>query len=488
VSLHLVQPGTGDRRIVAIAYFVADFGALRRSLPPSACILVDNANPGGRFARVPGAGGVDPLPAALATAQRLAGPFTPSAVVLIGWSAGVQAVREQLRAGARPDVALALDGTSGNVPLSAAQLDPWRDAVTRARAGACLAIFTATQQVYTRDLPAWKRFEATQYVVTELWTGERPLTPSELLPPVAPGEELRDGDLVVAVHASARFDGDAHRREQNQHMPDLLARVVVPWLAAREGTLSTDPAQPPDTLPTGAKPRDAKTLQSRLNAAGAKPPLQVDGDIGPLTRAATRAFQRDRGLPATGEAGEATWEALEASEVPFVGPPLSVGLAALERLRGEVGVHETPGPGYTARVVEYGRGAVRGGKRLDLGATDEPAWCAALQGWAERGLPGALPWRWAVSERWSDAKARGLTRPKSYRAKAGDEAIFARGGGDPRHGGTGHVARVEVDVDDGGNFPTIGGNEGGVAHHGGEVLRTQRNVRDTSLVGFIVRS
>ena len=114
--------------------------------------------------------------------------------------------------------------------------------------------------------------------------------------------------------------------------------------------------------------------------------------------------------------------------------------------------------------------------------------CAAFVGWCEHTIAGALPWRAAVSERWADAAALGLTRPKDYRAQPGDQAVFARSGGDPRHGGSGHVAIVGVGVDDAGAYVTIGGNEGGSAHHGGEVLRTQRNATDPALVGWIVRS
>lgn len=299
--------------------------------------------------------------------------------------------------------------------------------------------------------------------------------------------ELWEHDSA-ALHAAA--DKGAFWREE--HVGALLRgpAFVARALAALDRLADAQrPTDPPDTLPTGAAPRrDTKALQDALNAAGARPSLAVDGIIGPKTQAALRAFQRAHGLPETGAPDEATWAVLTATEEPAGRPPLSVGLLALERLRGEVGVHETPGPAFTPRVVEYGSGAIRDGKRLDLGQTDEPAWCAALQGWAERDLPGALPWRWSVAERWADAKARGLTRPKTYRARAGDEAIFARGGGDPRYGGTGHDARVERDVDDAGSFATIGGNEGGAAHHGGEVMLTEHNVSDPSLVGWIVRT
>ena len=220
--LRLVRPGTGA---LVVAYFIADTAALLRALPPDAAVLVDNHNPSGRFARTPGAGGVDPL----SVARTLASLPAPSATILIGWSAGCQAVREQLRAGARPDVVLALDGTSGAVPPTVAQLAPWVEAAEQAQRGRCLTIITATQQVYTRDLPAAQRFESTLYVASEVWHSRRPSTPADLL---APGE-YRAGDLVVAVHPSGRIDGDAHRREQRDHMPDLIGRVVVPWLAAR---------------------------------------------------------------------------------------------------------------------------------------------------------------------------------------------------------------------------------------------------------------
>ena len=481
MTISLIQAGHGDHRVLVVCYFVADHDALA-AFGPEACVLVDNDNAHGRFAGAPGGSGVASWADTLRTAQTLAGPFTPSAIVLVGWSAGVQALRETLRAGTLPDVVIALDGTSGNVPPAWAQLAPWHSYAERARRGEALFVLTATQQVYTRDLPAHERYEATAYVVTELYTHSRPMTSAELLPPVEPGDEYRDGDFVVAIHRSARIDGEAHKREQNVHLPDLVRRVVNPWLLARRAAAPTDP---PDTLPTGTPPdHGARALQAALNRAGASPALKVDGIIGPLTRAALRAFQGAHGLPVTGEADPATWAALAPAAAP---QPLSVGLAALERLRAEVGVHETPGPGTTPRVAEYLAGCVRDGHPVGL-VGDEPPWCCAAQGWAERGLPGALPWRAAVWERWRDAEARGLTRPKTYRARPGDEAIFARGGGDPRYGGPGHDARVERDVDDAGNYATIGGNEGGAAHFGGEVLRTARNVSDPSLVGWIVRT
>ena len=307
MTLSLLQAGHGDHRVLVVAFFVANHDALA-AFGPDACVLVDNDNAHGRFAGAPGGSGVASWTDTLRTATTLAGPFTPSATVLVGWSAGAQAVREQLRHGTLPDAVIALDGTSGNVPPAWSQLEPWHTYAARARRGEALLVLTATQNVYTRDLPPGERYEATAYVVTELYTHSRPMTSAELLPPVDPGSEYREGDFVVAVHRSGRIDGEAHRREQNVHLPDLVRRVVLPWLLARRAAAPTDP---PDTLPTGAQPdRSARALQAALNRAGASPPLAVDGIIGPLTRAALRAFQGAHGLPVTGEADAATWAAL----------------------------------------------------------------------------------------------------------------------------------------------------------------------------------
>jgi len=480
--LTIVQPGYGPSRLLVIAYFVGNKSALCDSFPRSACILADLDGHGGRFARPIGSGGVDSLAVALDVARRGVGGFKVDTTVLIGWSIGVQAVREQLRAGARIEVAIALDGTSGSVPPTATQLAPWKAASDAARRGEMLCVVTASQLTYTRALPPAQRFESTVYVATELWKRERPLSPAELLQPGA----YQDGSFFVEVHASGPVDGEAHRREQNVYLPTIVRSVVMPWLESRV----------PVTQPTGSPPaplRTAKVLQRALNDHGAAPLLDVDGDIGPLTKAATRTFQRRHGLSVTGAADEATWTALEEPVEPSAarGAHLLSQAdldTAIARLRAEVGVHETPGAGTTSRVVEYGKGAERGGKLLDLGNTDEPAWCCVVQGYVEKGLDGAIVHRWAVSEAWADAVANKTARPRTYRGRRGDLAVFARDGQDPRNGGKGHLTRAIDDVDARGDYPAIGGNEGGPAHHGGEVLLSTRNVDDETLVGWIVRS
>ena len=71
-------------------------------------------------------------------------------------------------------------------------------------------------------------------------------------------------------------------------------------------------------------------------------------------------------------------------------------------------------------------------------------------------------WRCSVAELVADARALGTwhsaedVRAGRYQIKPGDLLISARGGGDPLHGGTGHVERAETVSP----LVTIGGNEG----------------------------
>lgn len=62
------------------------------------------------------------------------------------------------------------------------------------------------------------------------------------------------------------------------------------------------------TLRRGSEGQVVEMLQSVLNGAGAS--LKVDGDFGPATERAVRAFQEKHGLVADGICGPYTWEAL----------------------------------------------------------------------------------------------------------------------------------------------------------------------------------
>lgn len=63
-------------------------------------------------------------------------------------------------------------------------------------------------------------------------------------------------------------------------------------------------------LKKGSKGNPVRELQTLLNKNGAKPPLKIDGDFGPKTDAATRAFQKQTNEKVDGKAGDRTLAAL----------------------------------------------------------------------------------------------------------------------------------------------------------------------------------
>jgi D-alanyl-D-alanine carboxypeptidase (penicillin-binding protein 5/6) len=69
--------------------------------------------------------------------------------------------------------------------------------------------------------------------------------------------------------------------------------------------------EPPARLTLGAAGTLVESLQRTLNARlSPSPELSADGDFGSLTREAVVRFQKEQGLPATGEVGPETWKSL----------------------------------------------------------------------------------------------------------------------------------------------------------------------------------
>jgi peptidoglycan hydrolase-like protein with peptidoglycan-binding domain len=86
----------------------------------------------------------------------------------------------------------------------------------------------------------------------------------------------------------------------------------------------TDPSGHYKQVQQGSRGEDVKTLQKLLNAHGAN--LAVDGDFGPLTKAAVVSYQRSTGtLLVDGIAGKNTWESLLSSQ-PSSGGSLTAGI------------------------------------------------------------------------------------------------------------------------------------------------------------------
>jgi Putative peptidoglycan binding domain/D-alanyl-D-alanine carboxypeptidase len=108
-----------------------------------------------------------------------------------------------------------------------------------------------------------------------------------------------------------RWGGDYSRRKDAMHYefmgtPDDARRLSAEVAGGAPAPMAATAARP--TLKKGAKGDAVSVLQQRLNAHGAT--LTVDGDFGPNTDKAVRAFQQAKGLTVDGICGPKTWAAL----------------------------------------------------------------------------------------------------------------------------------------------------------------------------------
>jgi putative chitinase len=122
-----------------------------------------------------------------------------------------------------------------------------------------------------------------------------------------------DADDIVTVtkRINGGQNGIADRRQYLAKAKKLLARADLdaPFkIPAADG-------EKPGSVSLGDEGRGVRRLQELLVRAGYVTP--VDGAMGPRTEGQVAAFQINRGLPATGIADEATWEALETAEPPL---------------------------------------------------------------------------------------------------------------------------------------------------------------------------
>jgi murein L,D-transpeptidase YcbB/YkuD len=82
----------------------------------------------------------------------------------------------------------------------------------------------------------------------------------------------------------------------NQVAAAATTQTLQPWPVLSQGSNSVWP------------PVTVRSLQYLLNAHGAR--LTVDGQFGPLTKAAVIKYQKAHGLPATGVVNAGTWRSL----------------------------------------------------------------------------------------------------------------------------------------------------------------------------------
>lgn len=108
-----------------------------------------------------------------------------------------------------------------------------------------------------------------------------------------------------------RWGGDYTGRKDAMHYEFMGTPDDARRIAAELGATAPAPAPAGASGPLlrrGAKGDAVRRLQQRLVASGAR--LAVDGDFGPGTEKAVRAFQSARGLQADGVVGPRTWAAL----------------------------------------------------------------------------------------------------------------------------------------------------------------------------------
>ena len=155
------------------------------------------------------------------------------------------------------------------------------------------------------------------------------------LAPKAPWNRLDTGPLrvyTVLVGAVRRcsapggripvIDGSMKKTEG-----DLMRKISTVVLCVLMAVCMTVSCFATENIRRGQKGEDVREIQETLISLGYLDG-SADGMFGPRTEKAVLAFQRDRGLDATGIVGEATGKALkEAAAGPVEGAPVDIGTA-----------------------------------------------------------------------------------------------------------------------------------------------------------------
>lgn len=129
---------------------------------------------------------------------------------------------------------------------------------------------------------------------------------------------FREGVCGLHLHLMCKADGH-FQCPKTGFDRDRMAKLIddaadaMPPLAHNPAILATVaklPVKPTEVAPVGS----VAWIQERLNELGAIPALVVDGDSGPATRAATKAFQAAHGLTVDGWYGPKTADALRIAQ------------------------------------------------------------------------------------------------------------------------------------------------------------------------------
>jgi putative chitinase len=131
----------------------------------------------------------------------------------------------------------------------------------------------------------------------------------------------RDDIITITEAINGGRNGLADRRHYLAKAKVAIARRVAEALAGRQ------PATARPVLRRGHEDDAAiEALQRLLAGTGAA--VAIDGDFGPGTETAVKAFQQSKGLAADGIVGAATWAALEAAQPAPAEPEPAAAAAA----------------------------------------------------------------------------------------------------------------------------------------------------------------
>ncbi|MFC1706820.1 peptidoglycan-binding protein [Planctomycetota bacterium] len=164
-----------------------------------------------------------------------------------------------------------------------------------------------------------------------------------------------------SIISSGRFAASAMEARLRGALPAAGTAPEPELDGVREGSLALKP---------GARGAEVSALQRALNAAGAEPPIEPDGQLGPGTQTAIRRFQRQQGLPPDGVVGSGTMAALDRARGIVIPTPPAVAPGALggKALADRSGTQEEQFKHYE-RLVQANGGTIadRAGQRTVVG-------------------------------------------------------------------------------------------------------------------------
>jgi serine-type D-Ala-D-Ala carboxypeptidase (penicillin-binding protein 5/6) len=120
--------------------------------------------------------------------------------------------------------------------------------------------------------------------------------------------EAKSGPIAICVLTNNNKDQRWTEENAGEVLTSKVAREVYDYF---EGPQTKAAVEQPQELKNGAAGELVQALQRTLNARSQpSPDLSPDGDFGPATEAAVKAFQRSKGLATTGIAAAETLKAL----------------------------------------------------------------------------------------------------------------------------------------------------------------------------------